>query len=302
MKKTIFFIAFLIVCFSAFSQNNNEQLELVIENDKLVLVDKYYTSGLFLTYKKDLQNNFIFKKQQDKKLQLNIVLGNQTYTPSNLTSIDTRDFDRPYAGWFFVKTEIGKINKNSALFIGIETGITGEESLSGKLQNWFHETLNIPSATWIQEIEFKFLVNLKARYIISKTIGEHSAFKFVFEPSLGTKDIFIANNLGYTFGRFNTFNQSSRNGFLTEIDTNEFFGFINIGYKYVAHNALIQGSLDYNDALFTTNKEPHIINFKIGSVLKLKRNTFTFVYNYNTKETPISSSHSFGTISFSRDF
>lgn len=302
MKKIIFLTTFLIVCFSAFSQNNNEQLELIIENDKLVLVDKYYTSGLFLTYKKDLQNNFIFKKTEDKKLQLNIILGNQTYTPSNLTSIDTRDFDRPYAGWLFVKTEIGKINKNSALFVGFEAGITGEESLSGKLQKWFHRVLNTTNPTWTQEIEHKFLVNLKARYIMSKTIGKSQAFQFIVEPSLGTKDIFIENNLGYTFGRFNTFNQSSRNGFLTRINTNEFFGFINVGYKYVVHNTLIQGSLDFKDSLFTTNKEPHILGFKVGSVLKLKRSTIRFVYNYNTKETPRSSSHSFGSISFSRDF
>jgi len=302
LKKKRCFITCLIICLNVFSQNNNEQLEFVIENDKLVFLDKYYTNGLFLTYKRDLQNNFIFKKIEGKKIQLNITLGNQTYTPTNLTSIDTRDFDRPYAGWFFVKTEIGNINNNSALFVGIEAGVTGEESLSGKLQRGLHETFNISVPTWTQEIESKFLVNLKAKYIMNKPIADSHDFKFVTELSLGTKDIFIENSLGYTFGQFNGFSQSSRNGFLTGIDANEFFGFINIAYKYVVHNTLIQGGLNYDDTLFTTKREPHVFSFKLGSVLKLKRTTLKLIYNYNTKETLKSSSHSFGTISFSQDF
>ena len=284
------------------AQNNNEQLELIIENDKLVSIDKYYTSGLFLTYKRDLNNSFILKKTEANKLQLNIALGNQTYTPTDLTSRDTRDFDRPYAGWLFAKAEVGRIKDNSALFIGIEAGITGEESLSGKLQTWVHETFNIDSPTWTQEIAYKFLVNLKARYIKNVIIGKSQGLKFVVEPSLGTKDIFVENTLGYAFGHFNAFKQSSRNGFVDKTITNEFFGFVNIGHKYVIHNTLIQGSLSYDDVLFTTNREAHVFKFKIGSVLKFKRNTFKFIYNFNTKETPKSSSHSYGTLSFSTIF
>lgn len=303
MKYSLFAFIYIITCLNCLSQNNNEQFELVVENDKLVMVDKYYTSGLFFTYKKDLQNAFIFKKTENNKLQLNITLGNETYTPTNLRSSNSVDFDRPYAGWLFLKTELAKIKENSALLISVETGITGEEALSGKLQTWLHNALNInDNPTWHQEIEHKFLVNIKAKYILSKTIDKSNAFTYTIEPALGTKDIFIANTLGYTFGRFNSFKQSSRNGFIDTTTINEFFGFVNLGYKYVAHNTLIQGSLDYEDEFFTTNATAHIFNFKIGSVLKLKRSTFKFIYNYNTKETPKSSSHSYGTLSFSQDF
>ncbi|GGI56843.1 hypothetical protein GCM10011444_11520 [Winogradskyella haliclonae] len=284
------------------AQSNNEHLELKIDNDKLVLVDKYYTSGLFLTYRKDLEDSFVFKKENDNKLQLNITLGNETYTPTNLRSTDSRDFDRPYAGWFFIKTEIGKIKTNSAFFIAVETGITGEEALSGKIQTWAHEFFNIDVPTWTEEIESKFLVNLKAKYIWNAFFNKNQAFKYVIEPSLGTKDIYISNSIEYAFGKLNTFNTSSRNNFIDRTNTNELFGLISIGHKYVLHNTLIQGSLDYNDETFTTNNVPHIFEFKIGGSLKFKRNTLKLIYNFNTKETPLSSSHSFGTLSFSRNF
>lgn len=284
------------------AQNNNEQLELKIENDKLVLVDKYYTSGFFMTYKKNLQNNFIFKKTDDTRLQLHISLGNQTYTPTNLASIDTRDFDRPYAGWLFATSEIGKINSNSALFVGVEAGITGEESLSGKLQTFIHNAFNIETPTWTEEIAYKFLVNLKAKYIKRKTIGKSHALNFIIESALGTKDIFVENSLGYVFGRFNPFHNSSVNGFIDSTITNEFFGFFNIAHRYVIHNTLIQGSLNYDDVLFTTNIERHVFKFNIGTAVKFKRNALKLIFNFNTKETPKSSSHSYGTLSFSRTF
>ncbi|RZN82391.1 MAG: DUF2219 family protein [Winogradskyella sp.] len=302
LKTQFLFAIKLLIVFNAFAQNNNEQLELKIENDKLVLVDRYYTSGLFLTYRKDLKNNFILKKAESNKLQLNITLGNETYTPTNLRSIDPRDFDRPYAGWFFVKAEIGKIKVNSAFFIALETGITGEEALSGKIQTWAHEFFNIDVPTWTQEIESKFLINLKARYIWNIPFSKRQAFKYVIEPSLGTKDIYLSNNIEYAFGKLNTFNSSSRNNFIDSTNTNEFFGLISLGHRYVLHNTLIQGSLDYNDKTFTTNHEPHIFELKIGGTLKFKKNTLKLIYNFNTKETPLSSSHSFGTLSFSRNF
>jgi len=96
--------------------------------------------------------------------------------------------------------------------------------------------------------------------------------------------------------------QSSRISAIDTTTTNEFFGFASFGYRYVFHNTLLQGSIDYKDELFTINNQPHIFKFKTGVVLKTARNIFKFVYNFNTKETPIATSHSFGTISYSRDF
>ncbi|OEJ99220.1 hypothetical protein A8C32_08605 [Flavivirga aquatica] len=285
-----------------FSQKNNQEIEVKIENDKLVMVDKYYTSGLFLTYRKILRNNFIFKKEGNNVLQLNVALGNETYTPTNLASINPIDFDRPYAGWFFLKTEIGKIKGANALLLALEMGITGEESLAGKIQTKAHEIFGNDNPTWVQEIEFKFLVNLKARYIISKLISKHHALHYVLEPSLGTKDVFIENGLGYYFGKFNDLRNSSRIETIDKTLKNELFGFIYLGYKYVAHNTLIQGSLDYNDVLFTTTMSPHLFKLKIGGVLKAKRTIIKFIYNFNTKETPTSTSHSYGTLVFSRNF
>lgn len=302
MKNIFILTVNLLIVSISIAQNANEQIELIIENDKLVLTDKYYTSGLFLTYKKDLQSDFILKKREDNVLQVNVTLGNEAYTPTNLISNNPSDFDRPYAGWLFLKTKIGSITDYKALFVTLETGITGEEALSGKLQNVIHDVLNIDEVVWIQEIEFKFLINLKAKYILTKHINKHHAFHYTIAPSLGTKDIFIENSIGYYFGDFNSLKNSSRLGVINKTGEKEFYGFVDFGYKYVAHNTLIQGGLKYNDALFTTNRTPNVFKFSTGAVLYANRNTFKFIFNLNTKETPKSTKHSYGTISFSHDF
>lgn len=302
MKILIALLFTLFISTFALGQNSDEQLEFKIENDKLVLDDRYYTSGLFITYRRDLKGNFIFNKNDNDKLQLNLGIGNETYTPTNLNSTNPQDFDRPYAGWFFVSFELGKIKQNSALFFGLESGITGEESLSGKIQTRAHKFFKIDEPTWTQEIDFKFLVNLKAKYILNKRLGKMHAIKNVLESSLGTKDIFISNKVEYVIGRINNFNQSSRANFIDNTNNKEFFGFIGLGYKYVAHNTLIQGSLDFNDTTFTTDRVPHIFEFRFGSTLKFKSATLKLIYNFNTKETPLSSSHSYGTFSFGQSF
>lgn len=284
------------------AQDSDEQLELVIENDKLVFVDKYYTSGFFFNYRKTLDYDFVFNKKDNNSIQINITLGNETYTPTNLQSIDSRDFDRPYAGWLFGGFEIVRIKNNSALAIGLEAGITGEEALSGEIQTSAHEFFNIDIPTWTEQIEFKVLVNLKAEYVLNKKIDKSQAFQYVAESSLGTKDIFLTNSLTYSFGRLNEFNKSSRNRFIDVSNTKEFFGFFTLGHKLVLHNTLIQGSLDFEDTTFTTAKTLHVFNFKTGSILKWRRNTVGFIYNFNTKETPTSTSHGYGTLLFSRNF
>ena len=84
---------------TSFSQESRSQIEFILENDKPSSVDKYYTNGLFLSYKRIIEDDFIFKNKEDNRLQLNFVFGNEIYTPTDISSFDTSDFDRPFAGW-----------------------------------------------------------------------------------------------------------------------------------------------------------------------------------------------------------
>lgn len=284
---------------SGFVWSQNQELELTISNDKFALIDRYYTSGLHLTFRKGLSENFLFSKTQNNKLQLNITVGNETYTPENLTSFDNRNFDRPYAGWFFGKIELGKIKEKSAIFLALESGVTGEESLSGKLQIALHEFLNIDSRpTWADEIAYKWLFNFKTSLVNDFNINKKNAFQNRVNASFGSKDIFVGNDVYYFFGNFNNLQNSSRLNLVDSKRTKEFFGFISAGYKYVLLNTLIQGSPFNSRDPFTAIATNHLFKLSTGGVLKTKKNIFKVGFYYNTRETPLSKYHIYGALTF----
>ena len=56
---------------------------------------------------------------------MNFTIGNKIYTPTNLSSFDVNDFDRPFAGWLFGKIEIGNnvfLGMNAIIMPGVKIG------------------------------------------------------------------------------------------------------------------------------------------------------------------------------------
>ena len=301
--KLYFFILFIVIKTIGFAQEHANQLEFVLENDKFLLQDKYYTSGLFISYKRALKSDFIFKKKETNRLQFEAKIGNETYTPTDLSSFDASTFDRPFAGWLFLKMGLTNVYKKSLLAFAVETGVTGEQALSGSFQMWFHNFIGLDDViSWEQEIENKFLVNLKTQYTHHWVINASQAFQYSSNTSIGTKDIFLQNGVSYYVGAFQSFQQSSITQTIANTTANELYAFVKLSHRYVFHNTLVQGSLDFMDATFTSKVTSNVFNLKIGGVLKQKRNIYKVVYNFNTKETPKSSSHAYGSLVYSYSF
>ncbi len=299
MSKTLYACLFLFILHVPFFVAQNQQIDFNIANDKFFLTDRYFTSGVYVSYKRKISGPSVFKKQANHVLQLNVTLGNEVYTPQDISSFRSFEFDRPYAGWFSLNLELGKIAPQSAWFFTLETGITGRESLAGESQIKFHKLLNIQSRpTWVDEIAFSWLTNVKFlqvnNFILNKKneIQNHANFAF------GSKDVYVQNKVYYFLGNFNNFQNSSRlSNTIGSIDK-ELFCFASIGYKYVLYNALIQGNLLDNDDPFTTQIVPDVFLFSIGSGLKINKNKFRLELFYNTKETPDSRSHAYGSLAY----
>lgn len=289
----------LIVLVAHLAMSQNQQIELAIANDKFVFTDRYYTSGIHLAYRRILNARLPFLMGENDKLQLNITLANETYSPENLTSFNNEDFDRPYAGWFSGKVELGIIKQKSALFVAVESGITGKESLAGKLQIRFHELLNIGSRpTWADEISFKWLVNLQAIQVNDLKLNDWSSIQNRISASVGSKDTFFANDVYCFFGKFTKFQNSSRLQVLDVNQAKEFFGFVSGGYRYVALNTLIQGSSFNNNDVFTSIALKHVFKLSAGAVLRRKKSMVRLGYYYNTAETPRSKNHVYGAVTY----
>ena len=194
------------------------------------------------------------------------------------SSFNTNDFDRPYAGWLFGKFELSKIKTNSAVSLIIESGVTGKESLAGKLQIAFHDLLNIEVPTWANEISYKWLFNFKILKTFDFKLNETSRIQNRIQASLGSKDTYLENNTYIFLGKFNKFQNSYRAGAIASNSKKEFYGFLAGGYRYVVLNTLVQGSPFNDNDSFTSIAEKYVFNLKAGSVLRTKRNIFKLEY------------------------
>ena len=302
MKYYSLLFLFLISTYFSIAQEYNNQIELKLDNDEFLLSDKYYTSGIFFSYKRNIKKDLLFFKIEKGKIQYQFSFGNQMFTPQDIDYENINRFHRPYAGWLFGKLKTGHIKDKSAFFLGIETGITGKESLAKTFQDWAHSRVGIRKATWVEQISYKWLVNLEAQFLYSLISNQKESLMFSSKPIIGTKDLLIDNSLYYFFGKFSELKNSSRFSILNTSIKKEFFGFISFGHKYVFHNTLIEGSISNNDVLFTTDAEKNIFKWRIGLVSKNKKSVFKLSYNFNSKETPLSKFHGFGSISYGVNF
>ncbi len=303
MNKRILLFSIVLYSNFLFSQKIDEQIELRIDNDQFTFQDRYYTNGVFLTYKRKVHSNFLFLKKDGGEIQYEISFGQQVYNPQKKRLTDINEFHRPFAGWLFGSFKVGKIKTKEAFFITLESGITGDESKAQDFQNWAHDALNFGREVfWIEQIEFKWLINLKAHYIYDLPLNENNTLQFETRPTIGTKDISFENGITYFFGKFNDLQNTSRLGIIDSKGKNEMFGFLSLGYNYVLHNTLIEGSLFKEDTLFTTDTTKSVVNWKFGIVNKHKKTTLKLIYNFNTKETEIANGHSYASLIVSRIF
>lgn len=130
-------------------------LGIYFENDLFVGTDRYYTSGVKLSWSSpDLQKfsdspygnplvpvfNLI-PWINDADFQRNIVfsLGQNIYTPDNTEAFELVENDRPYAGWLYVG--IGVVWKNAEVrnSLVLDIGVVGSWSYAQETQRLIHD-------------------------------------------------------------------------------------------------------------------------------------------------------------------
>lgn len=277
------------------------QIGLRHDNDFLVFTDRYYSSGLFLSYTKWL-NQGIFKSGHE---QLVFSLNQEIYTPSNTGTKNIVEMDRPYAG--FMGLSFGwSYAKNRNDFEGsFLVGIAGKNSGAGSFHRWYHNALEVPKPpTWAYEIANSFHFNLYGFYshewqLVEGDFGVYTAIQSQF--ALGTKDIYGEPEVVTYFGKRTTMSKSSAYNKIG-YENRELFFALRTSYRFVGHNAMLEGNLFGDNSVFVV--EPKTIVFHIGFDLKYhnSQNDYWLGYRFNSKETSETKSHKYVILSYARSF
>ena len=311
MVKHLFFCLFLILnCFKSNSQNEtspnnpraffNEQIELRHDNDFLIFTDRYYTTGSYIEYR-FLSNN---EQSLGRKEQILIGLEHLYYTPSNILSTKPKDFDRPYAGYLGIKagTSIARTSHIFNFSLGI--GVTGRISQAEAFQKMFHSTNSSIIPPWVAQIKNDFHINFYSSFVkewmlLPKPFAVYASINP--KIAVGTYNLHLDQGFKFYFGKRNSLLQSMAYNQLGEAK-NEFFFSVNFAYRYVIHNALLEGYPFGNPSEFTLDANKEVYLYGINGYFRTRRNDFKIGYQYVTKETLKADWHIYFTISIARRF
>jgi len=236
--------------------------------------DRYYSFGNFIEYRRKLSSDFIFKKRDDDVLQVNFLLSQQGYTPDELDEVETEVFDYPFSGWLSLAAELVKASEKHKVALKLEAGVTGDASLAGQLQQWYHEFTGIGDVpTWVAQIPGAFLVNVQGNYTREFSLSKKQTtfLSFLTNGSLGTKDIFLEQEALFSFGRRNQLNNSALYNIIRE-GAPELYGYFGVSYRYVAHNLLIEGSLFNDNTPFVLDANNNLFKLRLGGSFRLFQN------------------------------
>ncbi|MDQ8201196.1 lipid A deacylase LpxR family protein [Pelagicoccus enzymogenes] len=135
-------------------------LSFTLENDAPNGTDRYYSSGIEVTWSKwqrllpalpfelsfpappppairDLPN---FHAGQSYSLR-SIAVGQQIYTPADLSNPDYLPSDRPYAGWSYLQLSLARAWGHRRQSVAIEVGTFGPNSQADEAQSSFHKLI-----------------------------------------------------------------------------------------------------------------------------------------------------------------
>lgn len=278
-----------------------QQLELRHDNDFLLTTDQYYSSGLFLTYRRRLSKS-IFPKMES---QLELGLTQQVYTPSDTQSEDPADYDRSYAAYSGFSLNFSLANTKSLYKGSIEVGQAGPRSGAGGFQRWYHNTIVIsPPPAWVAEIDNGFHINGYFS-LIKEWEWEPNPFGIRVAPAVhtaaGTKDLYLEPEIAMHFGRRNPMHQSIAYNQLGSIQREIYFS-LRASYRFVFYNALIEGypGGDNSPLLFEPEKRVLRIGFDLRH--RFNKSDYTLGYRYLGPEVPGNNGHNYLILSYALSF
>ena len=240
------------------------------------------------------------------KRQNSFFLGQEIYTPTDLEETDISKLDRPYASYLGFNFQHTVTGDDWIFDFVYAFGVTGEISGGEWLQNLFHSTAATDSriASWVGQINNNFTNNCYFNYIKEwKLNADPFSVYFAISPSaaIGIKDVYLQNDFVFYFGKRNPITQTVAYSQLGVLNNELFFG-IRTGYRYVAHNTMLQGNLIGDSSIFLVEPNHHLLLINTELYFRRGRTDIKIFYNFKSSETKTTEYHLNMTLSLARNF
>ena len=289
-------VLLLFVSFVTISQEKYaKEFKILSDNDLYVSTynDRYYTNGLFLSYK------YLAKNKSDKlhKKILEWEIGHEMFSPYKAILINSANHDRPFAAYLYGSFSYNFIYKNHQnLKTLLQVGVIGKTAFGRQLQNFVHDIYGFKRAVgWDYQINDAFALNLNTEYV--KHLGMNSSknidFNVIGKARIGTVYTDAAAGFISRIGFSKLTNIANSIAFGTHINDDnttfsregESFIFIKPMLHTILYDATLQGSFLNSGSPVT--KEPENLKFELEIGFQFTANRFNlgYIFNYQTNKT-----------------
>ncbi|MEO1654900.1 MAG: lipid A deacylase LpxR family protein [Bacteroidota bacterium] len=193
------------------------------ENDLLKIrlndvTDRFYTNGLQLDvftpiFSKIPSRFLLIKLGASSQHMYGLSIGQEIYTPTDLTTDSILRGDRPYAGWFHFSHRLISNDplRQQRLSTQIQVGFMGRWSLASELQRGIHRLFknSLPQG-WRNQIANDIGLSYYAKYEKRFFRRIHEKLDIIqhFEGQVSTVSNFIGLGSRFRLGRFNDYFQN----------------------------------------------------------------------------------------------
>ena len=305
--RTLFIIFIMQLSFTSVAQHNfSKEFSLVSDNDLYTSIvrDRYYTNGLFLTYRTVKNDGSKYNPKKIKQYQI----GQLMYTSVNPNLTNASLQDRPFAGYLYGSYGLNwYYHTNTILATELQIGVIGPSAKGYELQNFLHGLYNYPKPMgWRHQINNAFALNLNIKYLHNFSEISNHYFDFSSYNNLKAGTIFTSLSSGLysrvglkklqPFTNSVAFNSNLNH---TAKSYDESFLFIKPMLSYALYDATIEGSFLNNSNPVVFNVMPFYFLLEIGYRFYKKHFSYGYTYTYHTqkaKSLNITKSNNYGSI------
>ena len=295
MKKTIFCILFLVFSALASQEKFSREFKVQTDNDLYISTeeDKYYTNGLFLSYK-------YLSTKKSEKLHKKIIqwsLGHEMYSPFKAVLRDPEAHDRPFAAYLFGSLSYHFIFKNNQnLKTTLQFGVLGKNAFGRELQDFVHDIYGYKRAIgWAYQIKSALGLNLNLAYLKRIGINSTKRIDLNFAANSRVGSIYTDVSLGFLsrIGLTTLAPMANTIAFETNLNnqnTNFFnavesFIYVKPLWHNVLYDATLEGSFLNPGSPITKKPIPMKLEVEVGIQFTAQRFNFGYAINFQTNKT-----------------
>jgi hypothetical protein len=187
-------------------------VSLLVENDSFGGTDGHYTNGLKASWLSRTDQFADFSRRLAQAIPLfpatgtrrvGFAVGQNMYTPADLTIATPQPEDRPYAGWLY--GELGLVSQTAERHdaLAISLGVIGPASQAENAQKFWHRTFGFTKPRgWAHQLDDEPALNLSymhsRRYITEDTVLFGLDADLIPHVGLSLGNVFTYGAAGFT--------------------------------------------------------------------------------------------------------